>query len=278
MRTRALLAFDASGVSGALLGWTFGGTRIRGFARAALSPGALLPSALEPNIASLPEVRDAVARVAAELAIGRNGVTVVAPQGVARLLLLDDLPSGVDPVEFARYRFSDLPYPASEAVVDVLPVRGGRAVAAAVRRPVVEDYEAVVSAAGLEQERLDLTSLAALAGLLKDSPGDDLVLDVILGDVAFTMAAHRDGVLSVLRHRRRDRRDGEPERLHAEAERTAARAGAPMGRLRVVGAGARALLREWKSAGLPATAGWEAEGAGVPHDAAEVPWLGALLA
>lgn len=251
--------------------------RIRGFSRAALSPGALLPSALEPNVASLPEVRDAVARVAADLGVGRTPVTLVAPQGVARLLLLD-LPAGVDPMEFARYRFSDLPYPASEAVLDVLPVQGGRAVVAAMRRLVVEDYEAVVAAAGLEQERLDITSLAALAGLLKDSAGGELVLDVILGDVAFAMAAHRDGVLSVLRHRRRDRRFGEPERLRAEAERTAALAGAPVGRLRVVGTGARALLREWTAAGLPATVGWEAEGAGVPHDAAELPWLGALLA
>jgi hypothetical protein len=215
--------------------------------------------------------------VAAALAIGRTPVTVVPPQGVARLLLLE-LPSGIDPMEFARYRFSDLPYPASEAVVDVLPARGGRAVAAAVRRLVVEDYEAVVAAAGLEQERLDITSLAALGGLLKDSADGDLVLDVILGDVAFAMAAHRHGVLSVLRHRRRDRCFGEPERLHAEAERTAALAGAPVGRLRVVGTGARALLREWTAAGVPAIAGWEAEGAGVPHDATELPWLGALLA
>ena len=272
-----MLAFDASGVSGVLLGWTFGGMRIRGFARAALSPGALVPSALEPNVASLAEVRDAVARVAAELAIGRTAVTVVAPQGVARLLLLE-LPPDVDAIEFARFRFSDLPYPAVEAVVDVLPVRGGRAVAAAVRRLVVEDYEALVAAAGLEQERLDITSLAALAGLLKDTNGGGLVLDVILGDVAFAMAAHRDGVLSVLRHRRRDRRDGEAERLHAEAERTAALAGEPMARLRVVGTGARALLRQWTAAGLPAAAGWEAEGAGALHDAAELPWLGALLA
>jgi hypothetical protein len=277
VRTRALIAFDASGVSGALLGWTFGGMRVKGFSRAALSPGALVPSALEPNVASLPEVRDAAARVAADLGIGRAPVTVVAPQGVARLLLLN-LPAGVDPLQFARYRFADLPYPAAEAVIDVLPVRGGRAVAAAMRRLVVEDYEAVVAAAGLAQERLDITSLAALAGLLKDSAGDDLTLDLILGDVAFAMAAHRAGVLSVLRHRRRDRRDGEAERLHAEAERTAALAGIPMGRLRVVGSGARALLREWSAAGLPATAGWETEGVGLPHDAAELPWLGALLA
>lgn len=272
-----MLAFDVSGVSGALLGWTFGGMRIRGFARAALSPGALVLSALEANVVRLSEVRDAVARVAADLGVGRAPVTIVAPQGVARLLLLD-LPQGVDPIEFARYRFASLPYPAAEAVVDVLPVRGGRAVAAAMRRLVVEDYEAVVAAAGITQERLDLTSLSALGGLLKDTGGSGLVLDLILGDAAYAMAAHRDGVLAALRHRRRDRRDGEADRLRAEAERTAALAGGDLERLRVVGTGAPAVLREWTAAGLAATAGWEAEGAGVPRDAAELPWLGALLA
>src|SRR5688572_22461473 len=211
-----MLAFDASAVSGATLGWTFGGMRIRGFARAPLSPGALVPSALDVNVVRSSEVADAVARVAAELGLGRAPVTVVAPQGVARLLLLD-LPADVDPVEFARYRFATLPYPAAEAVVDVLPVPGGRAVAAAMRRLVVEDYEAVVATAGIEQERLDLTSLAAIAGLIKDSGGGGLVLDVVLGDAAYTMAAHRDGAVAVLRQRRRDRRDGEAERLRVEA-------------------------------------------------------------
>src|SRR5215218_2176263 len=143
-----MLAFDASGVSGALLGWTFGGMRIRGYARAPLSPGALVPSARDANVASADEVRDAVARVAADLRLGRAPVTVIAPQGVARLLLLD-VPAGVNADEFARYRFADLPYPVTEAVVDVLAIRGGRTVAAAVRRRVVEDYEGVVAAAGL---------------------------------------------------------------------------------------------------------------------------------
>ena len=272
-----MMAFDASGVSGALLGWTLRGMRIRGFARAALSPGALVPSASEANVVSAGEVRDAVARVAAELGIGRAPVTVVAPQGTARLLLLE-VPGGVDSEEFARYRFAALPYPAGEAVVDVLPVRGGRVVAAAVRRLVVEDYEAVITSASLEQERFDITSLSALAGLLKDSSRDELVIDVVLGDVAFTMAAHRDGVLAALRHRLRDRRDGEAGRLRAEAERTAVLAGQPLGRLRVVGSGARALIREWSAAGLDAGRGWCEEENGLPHDATEIPWLGALIA
>src|SRR5688572_9800210 len=105
-----MLAFDASGVSGALLGWTIGGMRVRAFARAPLAAGALVPSALEANVVRAEEVRDAVTRVAAELSVGRAPVVVLAPQGVARLLLLD-VPADVEPLEFARFRFADLPYP-----------------------------------------------------------------------------------------------------------------------------------------------------------------------
>ena len=141
-----------------------------GFARAPLSAGALSPSALEPNVGAAAEVRDAVARVAREPASAASPVTVIAPHGVARLLLVEP-PPGVDAAEFARYRLSDLPYPAAEAVVDVVPVRGGRAVAAAIRRSVVEDFEAVVSAAGLRQERLDLAALAALGPLARGRGG-----------------------------------------------------------------------------------------------------------
>ena len=276
MRARAFLAFDASAVSGAVVARSFGGRRLRGFARAALPAGALVPSALARNAVSAGDVGDAIARVAREAGFGRAPVTVIAPHGAARLLLVDP-PAGVDAEQFARYRLSDLPYPAAEAVVEVVPVPGGRAVAAAIRRSVVEDFESVVSSAGLRQERLDLAPLAALGPLLADGAGDGLVVDLILGDVAFAAAAHRRGALAALRHRLRDRRDGEGDRLRAEVERTAALAGGRADLVRVVGAGSRALLREWASAGVAASAGWEAE-SGVPGDAADVPWLGAVLA
>jgi hypothetical protein len=202
---------------------------------------------------------------------------VIAPQGIARLALVDP-PAGVDAADFARFKMSDLPYPAAEAVLDVLRAEGGRVVAAAVRRAVIEDYEAAVAGAGLKQERFDLASLAALAALLGDPGGDGLVVDLVLGDVALLLAAHRAGVPLAVRHRRRDRRDGESGRLRAEVERTAGLAGGSAGRVRVAGAGARALVREWSADGLPAASGWETEGPGVPSDAAELPWLGAALA
>ena len=96
-----------------------------------------------------------MARVAREAGFGRAPVTVIAPHGVARLLLLSR-PPGSTPRSSRATACPSFPIPAAEAVVDVVPVRGGRAVAAAIRRSVVEDFEAVVSAAGLRQERLDL--------------------------------------------------------------------------------------------------------------------------
>jgi hypothetical protein len=277
VRARALLAFDASSVSGAVLARTFGGRRLRGFARAPLPSGALVPSATEPNILAPSDVRQAIARVAEDAGFGRAPVTVLAPPGVARLALVEP-PAGVDAADFARFKMTELPYPPAEAVLDVLAAEGGRAVAAAVRRSVVEDYEAAVAAAGLAQERFDLAALAALAALLGDPGGDGLVVDLVLGDVALAIAAHRGGVPLVVRQRLRDRRDGEGERLRAEAERTAALAGAAADRVRVVGSGSRALVREWSAAGVAAAAGWEADGPGVPTGAAELPWLGAALA
>ena len=120
MRARALLAFDASSVSGAVLARTFGGRRLRGFSRAPLPPGAIVPSAVAANGVSPADVRDAIARVAESAGFGRAPVTVIAPQGVARLVLVDP-PPGVDAADFARFRMTDLPYPAAEAVLDLLP-------------------------------------------------------------------------------------------------------------------------------------------------------------
>ena len=275
MRARALLAFDASAVAGAVVARSFGRPRLRGFARAALSPDALVPSATGPNVLAPAEVADAVRRVAKEAGFGRGAVTVIAPHGVARLLLLSP-PDAVDLAEFARYRLGDLPYPASEAVIDVVSAPGGRAVAAAIRQSVVEDYEKAVAAAGLQQERLDLAPLAALAPLLEDHPSG-LVVDVILGDTAFAVAAHRDGELLALRHRLRDSGEGEADRLRAEAERTAGLAGGTPSAIRIVGAGSRALRRDWMSGGRAEAAAWEAM-RGAPQEVVEAPWLGAVLA
>ena len=277
--TRLLVAFDAGSVSGATVRRTLGGWRVRRFARAPLPEGALTPAPLEANVVQTEAVHEALARVAQGLDAAGFAATLVLPAGLSRILLLQP-PRGVDVQEFARFRLAaSLPYAASEAVVDVLPTGAGRILAAAVRRRIVEEYEAAAAAAGLARGRVDLAPFAALQALLRDAPGRGAAVDVILGDVATDLAASAQGTLRLYRSRRRDPGPDEAERLRAEVERTAVLAGdgaAPL--VRVVGTGARTLIGHLLEAGVRAEAGWSTAVAGLPLDAAEMAWLGATVA
>ena len=278
LRTRVLVALDATGVAGAAVSGGPGAPRIRSYARAPLSGGALVPGPLDPNVVRAAEVQRALGEVAAALEGGRGPVSLILPGGVARTALLE-VAAGVTAREFARYRLTPgLPYPPDEALVDVLPVDGGRVLAAAVRRSVVEGYEAVAAAAGLDVERLDLAPLAALSALAREPRGTAVSVDVILGDHALSLAAWQGGVLHLFRTRLRESGPREPLWLGREVDRTAVLAGngsAP--RIRAVGPGAVELLRAWSDAGRTGEPGWRAEGA-LPVEATELAWLGAALA
>jgi hypothetical protein len=275
---RVLVAIDATGVAGAAVSGGPGTPHIRSFARAPLAPGALVPGPLETNVVRAAEVQRALGEVAAGLEGGRGPVTLVLPGGVARTAVLE-VAGGVTAREFARYRMTPgLPYAPEEALVDVLPVDGGRVLAAAVRRSIVEGYEAVAAASGLDVERLDLAPLAALSALAREPRGTAVSVDVILGDQALSLAAWRGGALHLFRTRLRDSGPREPSWLGREVDRTAVLAGngsAP--RIRAVGPGAANLLRAWREEGRASEPGWRAEGA-LPVEAAELAWLGAALA
>jgi hypothetical protein len=204
-------------------------------------------------------------------------VSLILPGGVARTVLLE-VAAGVTAREFARFRITPgLPYPPDEALVDVLPLDGGRILAAAVRRSVVEGYEAVAGAAGLDVERLDLAPLAALSALAREPRGTAVSVDVILGDHALSLAAWQGGALHFFRTRLRESGPREAQWLGREVDRTAVLAGngsAP--RIRAVGPGAVELLRAWSDEGRAGEPGWRAEGA-LPVAAAELAWLGAAL-
>jgi hypothetical protein len=279
LRSRHVVAFDASGVAGAALARGLGAPRVRALVHVGLAPGALWPSPFEANVRRPEEVKDALREVARALPLGDAGVCLVLPDGVARLIDLD-VPGDASAAAFARYRMAPaLPYPPEEAVIDVLPLGRGRVLAAAVRRSVLEGYEAAAAEAGLAQERVDLAPLGALAALgLRDRAGL-LTLDLVLGDVAVSLAARVGGTVRVFRNRRRDRSAGEGRRLRAEADRTMALAGGEAAAcIRVVGAGALALVRELQDAGAPAEAGWRVQGEGVAADGAELAWLGSAMA
>jgi hypothetical protein len=277
LRARVLIALDEGAVAGAVLAGTSEAPRVRSFARAPLAAGALVVDAMAANVVRPAEVVHALKEVAAGLDGAAGPVTLVLPDGVGRTALLE-LPGGVAAREYARYRITPgLPYPPEEALVDVLPLGGGRAVAAAIRRSVVEGYEAAAAAASIKIERLDLAPLAALSALVREGRSSPSSVDVVLGDRALSLFAWHEGAVRAVRSRLRAAGEGEPQWLAREVDRTAALAGnggAP--RVRVVGTGALALLQRWLEAGRAAEPGWRAEGS-LPVDPSELAWLGAAL-
>lgn len=274
-RSRVLLAFDAGSLCLARLTRTLRGQRLEGLQRHDLEPGVLQPSPLEPNLRNPDAVREAVGRLLARGRMVRAPATLVLPDGIARVALLDP-PAAVDARAFARFRLSaSLPFPATEAIVDVLPVHGRRVLAVAVRRSVIEAYEAVAAACGLEVDRVLLSPVVGFEGLRRLGAGNSSTVDLILGDAAYSLAAWKDGEVRVFRSRRRDVGRLEVARLREEILRSAALAGDGMApRVRVVGPGSAAVLREMQGLGDAAEPGWQASGETMPVEAAEIPWLG----
>lgn len=267
-RPRLVVAFDASGVSGARFARALTRSRLSTFARIELPPGALTPSALGPNVQRPDAVGEALAALRRRLGSG-SGATLVLPDGVGRVLLLDT-PEGTDDRAYVRFRLAaSLPYPADEATFDVLSLGRGRALGAAVPRSVVEEYEQAAVGAGFTQERVDLAPLIAVAGLLRRGAG----VHVILGDAALSLAAFQDARLTAFRTRRRDPGPGEARRLLEEAERTALLGGGD-GAVTFVGAGARDLVQELVASGSPVSLGPGGESA---PDGAEAAWLAGVL-
>ena len=254
-RSSLVLAFDAASVQGARVTQGLRGREVRALAQRTLDPGALRPLALETNVVRPAEIREAARAVVAELGgAGRPGI-VALPDGVARLGLLDVAP-GTDAREYARFRLGpQLPYPASDAIVDVSPLGGGRFLAAAVRRDIAAEYEALAEAAGLAADRVDLAPVAALTALRERDKGAHL--DVVLGDAAFSVAFFDNQAVLALRSRRRDPGPDEAERIGREVERTALLGPAgTTARVRVVGPGARRVAEALNAAGFQAQAGW----------------------
>lgn len=224
------------------------------------------------------EVQRAVGKVAEALGLGGSRVCLLLPDGLARILLLE-LPPGVEPQDYARFRLTpSLPYPASEAVVDGVSMGKRRFLSAAVRRVVVKEYEDIAGSLGLAQERLDLSPLAAAQALVKESVAPGTV-DVILGDTALCLAVHGAGALRAFRTRRRDPGPEEAHRLRDDALRTVATTGdGGEPRMRVVGSGAGEIVRGLVALGSAARHGWSVSGGVVvPAGGEEYAWLGGAL-
>ena len=268
--TRTYLALDASGVTAAEISHGVKSARLRKLAREPLADGSLKPGPVGANLADSEAVAAALGRALDR--VGRGRVTLVLPDGLARLALVDAAPN-VDPREYVRFRLAaSLPWPAAETSVETLAAGPGRVVGAAVARTSVAEYERAATAAGAQVEQVFLAPLVALAGLLRSGAGE--AVHAVLGDVALCLAYLRDGSLLALRSRRRDRSRGEAARLAEEMRRLSAAAGNGHAgvALAVVGSDAASLRADLGVADPRPARGSEA----LQQDR-EAGWLGGLL-
>jgi hypothetical protein len=269
--TRTYLALDASSATAAEVSHGVKTARLRTLAREPLAAGALLPGPAGANLADPEAVHAALSRALAR--VGRGRVTLVLPDGVARLALVE-VPAAVEPREYVRFRLApSLPWPAAEASVEALAAGGSCVVGAAIGRASVAEYEQAAVAAGAQVEQVFLAPLLALAGLLR--AGSSEAVHAVLGDVALCLALVRDGGLAGLRSRRRDRSSGEATRIAEEARRLLATGGNGHAEvpLALVGSDAGRLRAD---IGLPATRPLgAADGEGASGD--EAGWLEGLL-
>ncbi len=272
--SRLFLALDARAVSAAFVSGGLGRRRVQGFVRVPLAPGELVPSPSSENLQRPDQVREALGRALEALGRAHARCTLVLPDGIARFALLP-LPPDADASEYVRFRLAaSLPWPSSEAIVDVLPAGRGFVVGAAVRRSVVAEYEQAAASSGLDLERVHLAPLLALGTLLHARSQE--AVHVVLGDTAACIAAVSRGRVVALSSRRRDSSAGEAARLLEDAERTARLAtnGRERHTVLLSGSDSARLRSEGGTAGpepaLAAPGEWP--------DAAEAVWLRGLLA
>ena len=268
--TRTYLALDASSVTAAEVSHGVKTARLRTLAREPLPAGALMPGPAGANLADAQAVQSALGLVLDR--VGRGRVTLVLPDGLARLALVE-IPPGIDPREYVRFRLApSLPWPAAEASVETLAVGGSRVVGAAVGRASVAEYEHAAVAAGAQVEQVFLAPLVALSGVLR--AGGEEAVHALVGDVALCLALVRNGAVAGLRSRRRDRSSGEAARIAEEARRLQATGGNGHGELPLAlfGSDAERLRAEIGLRGRTPAAAAAGEGRGD-----EAPWLEGLL-
>jgi hypothetical protein len=250
---RTVVAIDASGLAGTALPGRLRSAEAR-TERVPLEPGALVPSPVEPNL-----VQPAVVKAALTSLVERLGrpsrITLVLPLGVARFSLVSP-PAGTAARDFARFRLAPtLPFPGSEAIVDVVPAGRGLALAAAVRRQVVSGYEELFATAGPELERVDLMPLPAVA---VRGPGQSAsAAFVFLGDTAFAVALYEEGTLQAFHMRwRAAQGPADIDRIARVAASTAAgHRGAVTPRVLVLGNGSDDVATGLLGRGIAASAG-----------------------
>lgn len=178
---------------------------VAGIARRGLEPGALLPLLARPNMPEPEQVAGAVSAVAESLGIGKGPIGLLLPDGAVRVSVLDfeALPADrKDQESLIRWKLKSLlPYPAEEArlsfEVAAKEPEGLQAVAMAVRKSVLAEYESAVDALNGEVS-LVLPSSAALLPLLSEESGEGEML-VNISPTSLSVVVAGDGQVRLWR-------------------------------------------------------------------------------
>jgi type IV pilus assembly protein PilM len=162
--------------------------------------GSITAHRADGGVAERIELVSAVRKALETVALRAREVTLVVPDAAVRVLLLDfdALPSRMEEaLPVVRFRLKKLlPFDADGAAVSYQVMSSAKGmvtvVAVAMPRDVLEEYEAVVRAAGFEPGAVLPSTLAALAGLPEE---ESPVLVVNAGLQGVTTAIVRGGVL-----------------------------------------------------------------------------------
>jgi type IV pilus assembly protein PilM len=199
---------------------------VTGFAVEPLPQGAVVPALNAPNITDRAAVAEALAR-AVERAGGRGRAALVVPDTVAKVSLLrfERVPSRTaDLLELIRWQLRKaVPFRVEDAQVTWFagaPTAGaGREfVVSVARRDVVQEYEAVALAAGLQPGIVDLATFNLVNAVLAAGtpPSGDWLLVHVASDY-LTLAVLRGDAVIFYRHRGADDESSLADVVHQTA-------------------------------------------------------------
>jgi hypothetical protein len=173
--------------------------RIEEFVVEPLPPGALVPSAIETNIADAEAVRKVLATVCSAVHATDEDVTLLLPDPVIRVFVqhFDEFPrSRQHALPMLRWKFKkSVPFGADEMLISYMRQHtresGVDIVTALARQRIVREYDALAESVKLRAGVVLTSSLAAVALLQGEKPA----LMARVADTSLTIAVVRDGVL-----------------------------------------------------------------------------------
>jgi type IV pilus assembly protein PilM len=165
-----------------------------------LPKGAIVPSAIESNLANPAAVNDAVRRIAKELEAEDEDAALLLPDPVIRVFVqhFDDFPrSPQEAIPMLRWKLKkSVPFEVDETLLSFMrqtpPEEGVDVVTAIARLRIVKEYEAVLDSASLRPGVVLSSTLAAVSLLDDQKPS----LLARVSGTSLTTAIVRTGVLA----------------------------------------------------------------------------------